>query len=55
MKRISVKGNGREWCRAMQGKKLPYRHLIAENGLNSGARSYVDNRPVFDIAWKRVK
>lgn len=40
---------------AMQSKGLSYSHLIAENGLNSGERSYVDNCPVLDITWNRVK
>ena len=40
---------------AMEGKRLKYDHLIADNGLSAGARGSIDDRPVFDIKWKRVK
>ena len=39
---------------AMEGKRLTYKDLVACNGLNAGTRCSVDNRPVFDITWKRV-
>ena len=38
---------------AMEGKRLTYSQLIADNGLSAGARSSVDH-DVIDIKWKRV-
>lgn len=38
---------------AMEGKRLTYKQLIAENGLSSGALG--SNRYVLDIKWKRIQ